>query len=72
MIVERTEVGAEEEHFADVGAVVYYLRAVEWAVHGFDVVACRPALRKLHERMEREALLIRQRRFLLVASKRKS
>jgi hypothetical protein len=42
---------------------------VSWAVLGFDVDACMDALRALHDRMQDEPLLIRQRRFLLVATK---
>ena len=34
--------------FCDVGAVVYYLRAVPWQVPGFTVARYRPALDRLH------------------------
>ncbi len=61
--------GAERIFFNDVGALVYYLKAVTWAVLGFDVDDCRPALERLHERLQTEPLLVRQRRFLLIATK---
>ncbi|MFC9971031.1 class I SAM-dependent methyltransferase [Spirillospora sp. NPDC127200] len=38
--------------FADVGAVVYYLRKVVWMVPGFSVDAHRDRLRELHEHIE--------------------
>ena len=62
-------VGSERQRFDDVGALVYYLRVVDWAVPEFSVERCEPALRRLHERMQHEPLLVSQRRFLLVAEK---
>jgi hypothetical protein len=59
----------ERQHFDDVGALVYYLKVVSWAVLGFDIESCMPVLRKLHDRMQDGPLLIRQRRFLVIASK---
>lgn len=35
--------------FADVGALAYYLRAVPWALPGFDIVTDRHHLARLHE-----------------------
>ncbi len=43
--------GAERTTFADVGALVWYLRQVPWAVPGFDVDRNRARLRAAHERM---------------------
>jgi hypothetical protein len=63
------QTAVERQHFDDVGALVYYLKVVSWAVLGFDIDACMAALRRLHERMQQEPLLIRQRRFLIIASK---
>lgn len=67
VVAART--GEERQRFHDVGAVVYYLRAVGWAILGLDVEACMPALRRLHERMQQEPLVVHQRRFLLEARK---
>jgi SAM-dependent methyltransferase len=54
---ERFETVRAEEvetpmRFSDVGALVYYLRAVPWVLPGFDPVADRETLRRLHDRME--------------------
>ncbi|TDD81849.1 class I SAM-dependent methyltransferase [Actinomadura darangshiensis] len=40
--------------FADIGAVVYFLRKVIWIVPGFTVGAYRDRLRELHERIQRD------------------
>jgi len=69
LTTQRAERADEVQYFDDVGALIYYLRVVSWAVLGFDVESCMPALRRLHERMEREPLVVRQKRFLLVATK---
>lgn len=61
--------GEERMSFFDVGALVYYLKAVIWAVPDFDVVAQELALRRLHRGMRAAPLCVRQRRFLLVAAK---
>jgi SAM-dependent methyltransferase len=67
LTVVRAEDGIETQLFGDVGALIWYLRAVDWGVADFDVVRCEPALRRLHERMRSGPVPIRQRRFLLVA-----
>jgi SAM-dependent methyltransferase len=68
--VVDSRTGVETQAFGDVGALVWYLRAVTWSVPEFDVVRCEPALRRIHERMQHAPLLIRQRRFLLIARRR--
>lgn len=67
LVVERAEPGIETQAFGDVGALVWYLRAVSWSVPEFDLVRCEPALRRIHERTQVAPLVIRQRRFLLFA-----
>jgi hypothetical protein len=62
--------GEEAESFRDVAALIWYLRAVNWAIPGFDLAAHDAALRRIHEAMEEEPLVIRQRRFWLVAKRR--
>jgi hypothetical protein len=37
--------------FADIGAVVWFLRRVIWMVPGFTVDEHAPALRRLHDRI---------------------
>lgn len=56
--------------FFDVGAVVYYLRLVVWAVPGFDVARHRDRLRAMHDRIEREGPFVATaKRFLIEARK---
>ena len=61
--------GEEIQSFGDVGAFVWYLRAVGWAVPEFDLERCDAALRRLHDRMKKAPLAVRQRRLLVVATK---
>ena len=55
--------------FADVGAVVHYLRLIPWFVPGFDPTGGdEPALRDLHARIERDGpLVLRGHRYWFVA-----
>lgn len=38
--------------FSDIGAVVYYLKAIPWQIPGFDLAAYREPLLALHRQME--------------------
>lgn len=56
--------------FKDVGAVVYFLRAVPWIVEGFRVATHLSYLEKLQEQLEREGeLVFVYTRFLIHARK---
>ena len=56
--------------FLDVGAVVYYLRAVPWLVDGFSVDTHAEILMRLQARLEREGELgFEARKFLIEARK---
>lgn len=56
--------------FFDIGAVVYFLRKVIWMVPGFTVDAHRPALRRLHDRIEADGpFVVTTTRFLIEAAK---
>jgi hypothetical protein len=47
-------VGADavfETHYADVGALTYYLKAIPWEAVGFSVAACADRLVALHRRL---------------------
>jgi SAM-dependent methyltransferase len=56
--------------FADVGAVVYYLRAVPWVVEGFSVDTHLAHLLALQRRLERgEGLVFEARKYLVEARK---
>jgi SAM-dependent methyltransferase len=57
--------------FADVGAVVYFLRLVVWIVPGFTVARYRDRLRDLHEQIQRDGPFVAHAtRFLIEATKR--
>jgi SAM-dependent methyltransferase len=52
--------------FFDVGAVIYYLRAVPWQIPDFEIDAYEAPLRKLHQSLEETgALEIKAHRFFL-------
>jgi len=56
--------------FTDVGAIVYYLRAVPWLVPGFSVATHVDGLLALQSRLEKEgALSFAARKFLVEARK---
>ena len=56
--------------FADVGAVVYYAKIIEWEFPGFSVDACFTKLLELNERIQAgQAIATTGHRFLLVAVK---
>jgi SAM-dependent methyltransferase len=56
--------------FADVGAIVYYLRATPWLVPGFSVATHREGLLALQARLERgEPLAFKACKFLIEAIK---
>jgi hypothetical protein len=50
--IVRAEESVATVRFFDVGALVYYLRAVPWIVPGFDVDADRDALHRIHATIE--------------------
>jgi SAM-dependent methyltransferase len=52
--------------FLDVGAVVYYLKAVPWLVVGFSVESHTEHLLRLQERLEREGELVFEARKMLI------
>lgn len=49
-IVEQME-AFPESHVSDIGAVVYYLRAIPWQIEDFTVEAYHPKLLALHQQM---------------------
>lgn len=56
--------------FRDVGALVYYLKAVPWQVEDFSVSRYRQALEALHREMSTAGpFLVESHRFLIVAQK---
>jgi SAM-dependent methyltransferase len=69
LVVQAAVRGEERHELRDVGALVYYLRVVSWAVPEYSLDRCRIALRAAHETPELWPALFRQRLFLLVAAK---
>ena len=58
--------------FTDVGAIVYYLKAVPWLVPGFSVKTHLKNLLKLQEQLEKqEKLVFTARKYLIEAHKAK-
>jgi SAM-dependent methyltransferase len=56
--------------FYDIGALVYYLKAIPWQIPDFAVERYRHALLRLHERIQSEGYLEQQSdRFLIIARK---
>lgn len=57
--------------FKDVGAVVYFLRAVDCVVKGFSVDGYLACLEELQKRLDRgERLVYSQKRFVIMATRR--
>ena len=69
LVVRQAVAGEELDRFADVAAIIYYLRLVSWAVPGFTVERFAGRLRELHDTPGAWPVTIRQRRFLVVATK---
>jgi SAM-dependent methyltransferase len=54
----------------DIGALVYFLKAIPWIVKGFSVDKYLPVLKKLHQRIcEEEKLIFSITRFIIKAKK---
>ena len=61
--------GEERHDLHDVGAVVYYLRIVSWAIPQFTLDAYLEQLRAAHETPQIWPVRLRQPRFMLIAAK---
>ena len=69
--IEHAEKAALPTLFKDIGAVVYYLKAVPWQVPGFDPETHTHGLICLHNIIERQGeFKATAHRFLIVAQKR--
>lgn len=59
-----------ESNFFDIGAVVFYLKVIEWQIEGFSVEKYEPRLQEMHQLIERQgAFYASEHRFLIVAQK---
>lgn len=55
--------------FKDIGAIIYYLRAIPWQIRGFQVDKNVDRFRKLHEIIQRDGhFLAHSHRFLVTAT----
>ena len=69
-LIERAEQAALVSKFIDIGAVVYYLKAIPWQVEGFSVKTHYSPLVQLHNIIERQGeFLATAHRFLILARK---
>ncbi len=68
--IEHAEEAFPESRFLDIGAVVFYLKIIQWQISDFSVERYRDALLALHDRIEHEGSFIaRDHRFLIEARK---
>jgi len=70
LVVETAQQWTGKAIFKDVGAIVYYLKAVPWTVTGFSVKRNRAHLEKLQQRLERESELVFQQKLILVKARK--
>jgi SAM-dependent methyltransferase len=69
LVISTAQTADEQQQFDDVGALVYYLRVIYWAVPEYRFDRYRDRLRELHDTPAAWPAIIRQPRFLLVAAK---
>ena len=70
LILEQTAANTGTMTFTDVGALVYYLKAIPWIVPGFSVATHLPYLLTLQVKLERgEKLQFETRQYLIKARK---
>jgi SAM-dependent methyltransferase len=59
-----------EEHFYDIGAVVFYLRVISWQVADFSVEKYRDKLYAIHQIIQREGRLVTHSHRILVEARK--
>jgi SAM-dependent methyltransferase len=69
MTVAHTAAGQETRYFDHVGAVIYYLKVVGWAIPQYSLEAFLPALRAAWQRPGTWPLPVSGTRFIVVATK---
>ena len=56
--------------FYDVGAIIYYLKAVPWQIADFSVDRYYNSLKKIHNKIQKKGFIdIKEHRFMIVATK---
>ncbi len=69
-IIEHAEVCDGQRSFTDVGAIVYYLKAIPWLVEGFSVEEYLPRLQQLQARLDAgQSLAFSNKHYLIQARK---
>jgi SAM-dependent methyltransferase len=69
LTIVTTAAGRARRHFDHVGAVIYYLKIVDWAVPGYSLDAFLPRLREAWQTADRWPWPMHEPRFLVVAVK---
>lgn len=68
--IERSAESFPELRFLDVGAIVYYLKVIEWQIPNFDVEIYRESLKRIHQMIQKDGhLAVQGHRFLIIAQK---
>lgn len=68
--IGRAEGWSGKVEFKDVGAIVYFLKAIPWAIEGFSVDKHLPTLERLQKELdENRKLVFTQTRFIIQAQK---
>jgi SAM-dependent methyltransferase len=70
--LSRAEEWHGRQEFLDVGAIVYYIKAIPWTAPGFDIIRNMEDLEKLQHKLDNgQRLIFTQGRFLFQAEKPK-
>ena len=70
LVLKQAKEWQGEMEFMDVGAIIYFIKAIPWQVPGFDIDRDIHYLEKLHQKLEKgERLVFTQVRFLFQAQK---
>ncbi|MGM0411676.1 MAG: hypothetical protein ACQEQF_13065 [Bacillota bacterium] len=57
--------------FYDIGAIIYYLKAVPWQISNFSVNRYYDSLKKIHNKIQKKGFIdIEEHRFMIVAKKK--
>lgn len=71
MAVDRAESAALQTSFKDIGAVVYYLKAIPWQIEGFHPHTHAEGLTRIHAIIQRQGhFTTTAHRFLIIARKK--
>lgn len=70
LVVEEAREWTGEVRFTDVGALVYYLKAVPWIVPGFSVSTHLSYLERLRRRLESDGVLLFHQTLMLIRARK--